>query len=258
MFQRKTPKLQKPDKTPFTAYNPHSLPLTERKWPEIIRIISIDPGIRNYALRVESRGIKSSTYPIRTIVFDKLHIKDKERYLDDQNVDRLYDLLTNFLDQYLEIFKTCHLVLVERQLPHNYKATRVSQHTLSYFMIKLKNIVPNLAMIVEVDPKLKGRELGAPNTLNERGIKVWAIDMARELMTKRRDQDGLEVLIKHKKKADDIADTLCQIEAFFSYNGWPLTQKLVSLKFGPLVTDTMKKSTKDKEKKILKLKVLQN
>lgn len=233
MFVRKTPKLQKPDKTPFTAYNPHSHPLTVRKWPEIIRIISIDPGIRNFALRVESRGVRNSNYPIRTIVFDKLHIKDKERYLNDENVDKLYKLLTDFLDQYLDIFKTCHLVLIERQLPHNYKATRVAQHTLTYFLIHLRDIIPNMAMVVEVDPKLKGRELGAPNTLNERGLKEWSVVKAREIMTQRRDTDGLEILEKHKKKADDIADTLCQIEAFFSYNGWPLTQPIVSLKLKP-------------------------
>ena len=54
MYQRKTPKSQKPDRTPYTAYNPHNISLTERKWEDTIRIISIDPGIRNYALRVES------------------------------------------------------------------------------------------------------------------------------------------------------------------------------------------------------------
>ena len=230
MFARQTPKLQKADKTPFTSYNPHTISLDKRNWSNIIRVISIDPGIRNYALRVESREIIPSQNSIRTIIFDKLHIKDKERYLTDDNIDSLYKLLSNFLNQYIDLFKTCHLVIVERQLPHNYKATRVAQHTLTYFMIHLKNITPNLAMIIEIDSKLKGRELGAPNTLNERGIKQWSIEKARELMIKRKDYKGLDVLTKHKKKADDIADTLCQIEAFFSYNSWPLTQSIISLK----------------------------
>jgi len=228
MYQRKTPKSQKSDKTAFTAYNPHSISLEKRNWNGGIRIISIDPGIRNFALRVESRGFTDSSYPIKTLVFDKLHIKEAERRLDEDNTDNLYVLLSNFLDQYLEIFKTCHLVLIERQMPFNYKATRVAQHTLSYFMIHLKNLKP-LAMICEIDSKLKGKELGASNHLNERGIKAWAIEKAKELSTKRRDYDALEILNKHKKKADDLSDTICQIEAFFSYKEWPLTKEVITL-----------------------------
>lgn len=34
---------------------------------------------------------------------------------------------------------------------------------------------------------------------------------------------------KHRKK-DDVADTLCQIEAFFSFQGWPLTKEVKTLK----------------------------
>lgn len=228
MYQRKTPKSQKSDRTAFTNYNPHSVSLDKRDWGEAIRVVSIDPGIRNYALRVESRGFKSSSYPIRTLVFDKLHIKEAERKLDDDNTDNLYTILSKFLDQHLELFKTCHLVLIERQMPFNYKATRVAQHTLSYFMIHLKNLGP-MAMICEIDSKLKGKELGASNHLNERGIKAWAIEKAKELSTKRRDYDALEILTKHKKKADDLSDTICQIEAFFSFHGWPLTREVITL-----------------------------
>ncbi len=229
MYQRKTPKSQKSDRTAFTFYTPHTISTDEREWPDIIRIISIDPGIRNFALRVESRGFQSPNHTIRTLVFDKLHITEKERKLDEDNADSLYLLLSNFLDQYLEIFKTCHLVIVERQMPFNYKATRVAQHTLSYFMFHLKNL-KQMAMICEIDPKLKGKELGASNHLNERGIKAWAVEQAKELLAKRRDYNGLEILEKHKKKADDLADTVCQIEAFFSFKKWPLTKEPIRLK----------------------------
>ena len=95
-------------------------------------------------------------------------------------------------------------------------------------MIHLKNLKP-LAMICEIDSKLKGKELGASNHLNERGIKAWAIKKAKELSTKRRDYDALEILNKHKKKADDLSDTICQIEAFFSYKEWPLTKEVITL-----------------------------
>ena len=226
MFTRKTPKLQAADKTPYTSYNPHTISLEQRNWPEVIKVISIDPGIRNLAIRVESRGSRSNSYPIQTLVFDKLHIRDDERKTDDMT-DRLYLLVTNFLDQYLEIFKTCHIMIIERQLSVNYKCVRISQHIISYFMIHLKNLPP-LAMIFEVDPKLKGKELGASTHLNERGLKQWSVDYCRELLIKRKDDLGLKLFNKQKKK-DDVGDVTIQIESLFSYLGWPLTQEVKTL-----------------------------
>lgn len=232
MFTRKMPKCQMPDKNEFTEHSFHSVSLDKRVWPEVVNVISIDPGIRNLALRVESRGIRSSSYPIKTLVFDKLHIKDSERSLDG-NTDSLYSMVNEFLDQYLPIFKTCHMMIIERQLPFNLKATRISQHIITYFMIHLKNIVPSLPKIFEIDPKLKGRELGASTHLNERGLKQWSVDHAKSLLTKRQDYEGLEILRKHKKKADDLADTLVQIESLFSFQKWPLTAEIISLRVEP-------------------------
>jgi hypothetical protein len=120
-------------------------------------------------------------------------------------------------------------MIIERQLPMNLKAVRISQHIISYFMFHFKNLVPNLPMIFEIDSKLKSRELGASTHLNERGIKQWSIDLCKSLLVKRQDYDGLEILEKHKRKADDVADTLVQIEAFFSFQGWPLTKEVITL-----------------------------
>ena len=220
------PKSQKPFSNEFTAYNPHSINLENRNWTDPIKVISIDPGIRNLALRVESRGIHGN-YPIKTLVFDMLHIKEEERKLVG-NVDQLFLYITNFLDQYLKIFKESHIMIIERQLPTNYRAVRISQHIITYFLMNLKDL-PQLAMIMEIDPKLKGRELGASKHLNERGIKVWSVEYSQSLLTKRQDWNGLEKLNKSKKK-DDLADTICQIEALFSFNKWPLTQEVKTLK----------------------------
>ncbi len=222
------PKCQMPDKNEFTAHLCHSIDSKYRDWSDVINIISIDPGIRNLAIRVESRGIRDNTHPIKTLVFDKLRISDADRKMDD-NVDKLYFLVTEFLDQYLNIFKTCHLMIIERQLPMNLKAVRISQHIISYFMGNLKNITPSLPMIFEIDAKLKGRELGASTHLNERGIKQWSIDHCKSLLTKRKDYTGLDILSKHKKK-DDLCDCVCQIEALFSFQGWPLTIEMVEKK----------------------------
>ena len=64
MYQKKIPKSQKPFGNEYTAYNPHSVDLEKRDWSDKIQVISIDPGIRNLALRVESRGIKTNYQPI--------------------------------------------------------------------------------------------------------------------------------------------------------------------------------------------------
>ena len=173
MFAQKTPKLQESDRTAFTTYYPSDIDPEKRIWPDVLMVGSIDPGIRNLAVRIESRGFKDN-HPIKTIVWEKLHIKDEERKLQN-NVDNLYFLITNFLDQFLEYFKQCHLLIIERQLSKNYKAVRVSQHIISYFMFHFKNLYPNLPMIFEVDSKLKGKELGASKHLNERGLKQWAV-----------------------------------------------------------------------------------
>ena len=253
MFAQKTPVSQLPDKNEFTCYNPHTISLNLRKWPDIVQVVSIDPGIRNLALRVESRGITNNSYPIKTLVFDKLHIKEEDRKLQG-NVDQLFLLITNFLDQYLHIFKNSHIMLIERQIPKNYRAVRISQHVISYFMFNFKNILPNLPMIFEVDSKLKGRELGASKHLNERGIKQWSVDFAKSLLIKRQDYLGLEILNKTKKK-DDHADTVCQIEAFFSFNNWPLTTEIQSLCVKTVQKDA-KNIESDVSKKIIKLQVV--
>jgi len=228
MFQRKMPKCQMPDKNEFTAHFFHSVDLNNRDWPDVINIISIDPGIRNLAIRVESRGIRTPNHPIKTLVFDKLRISENDRKLEE-NIDKLYFLVTNFLDQYLEIFKTCNMMIIERQLPMNLKAVRISQHIITYFMGHLKNIIPSLPMIFEIDAKLKGRELGASPHLNERGIKQWSIDYCQELLEKRKDEVAIKILKKHKKK-DDLSDCVCQIEALFSFQGWPLTSDYIQPK----------------------------
>ena len=100
-------------------------------------------------------------------------------------------------------------------------------------MILLKNKEPQLPMFLELVPTLKGRELGAPPNLNEIGIKLWAIDKALELLTDRNDKVGLDILNRkvngRKEKKDDLSDTICQIEALFSYFNWPLTKPVVKL-----------------------------
>jgi len=220
MYRAKIPKSQQADKTPYTAYNPHTIPISERNWSEpFVRIISIDPGTKNFCIRVEERPKDPTSGLIKGLLYERLTLTNQ---LNEEMLYSVYDVLTEFLDNHLDLFLTCHIVIMERQVPLNYRAVRISQHALSYFMFKLKNN-PLLPLIMEIDSKLKGKQLGAPQGINENQLKKWSVQKATELLTIRRDEFSLTKLRKATKK-DDLADTVCQIEALFSYLQWPLTQ----------------------------------
>lgn len=251
MYAPKIPKTQQPHKGPYIAYNPHTLDLSTRKWPNKIRIISVDPGISNFCIRVEERGLRKYCQ-IKTLLYHKLHLRKDEQELTDDYVCHYYTKLSHFLNQHLNLFKSCHMVIIEKQMPFNYRAVRISQHTLTYFMLHLQDVEGILAMIFEVDAKLKGKELGASSHLNSKGLKAWAVEKATELLTDRGDEESLAILVKNRKKADDLADTVCQIEALFSYNGWLTTQKPVSLS----LANTTGTKIKVKSKATVKLNIL--
>ena len=191
MFTKRVAKSQQDYKSVYVAHNPHTIPLIKRRWPDRIRIISIDPGISHFCLRVEERSTTKHDI-IKTLLHDKIGLKKEEQELDQDNVCSLYTFILPFLEQNKELFKTCHVVIVEKQLPINYRALRMSQHVLTYFMMLLRNVEPSLPIFIEVMPTLKGRELGAPPHINEKGIKIWAVEKAIELLTIREDKKGLE------------------------------------------------------------------
>ena len=202
-------KSESPDKTPYTVYYPHTKPDTERVWTQpYYQFISIDPAKKNYAIRIERRYFNGW---ITTVVFDKVSIECVE-ITEGVSICKTYDVLTTFLDKYIEHYKDCHFILIERQLPQNYQASRIAQHTISYYSIKLrdKDLLPT---IIEVDPKLKGKVLGAPKGITDKQLKSWAVEKATELLTIRNDKFALEVLDFFRKKRDDLSDTVCMIEA---------------------------------------------
>jgi len=213
MWNTKTPKGELPEKTLYSLHYPHSLPKENRNWNQDYRqIVSIDPGKKNYAFRIERRYDDGRIIPI---VFDKTAIETIS-IVDDTAVVDTYKVLTEFLDKYKQFYDNCHYVIIEKQLAVNYKAVRISQHTISYFTFRLFN-KPLLPPIIEVDSKLKGKMLEAPKGMGDGQLKVWAVTRAREMFEARNDQFSLGVLDHFKSKQDDLSDTACQIEAFFIY-----------------------------------------
>jgi len=244
MYQPKTKKSEQSFKNILLAHNPHNVPLSQRKWPERIRIFFCDPGISHFAVRIEERNIRRDE-TIKTLLFEKIGLAKEEQEPDRDNVTKIFTFVQDFLDNHKELFLTCHMILIEKQLPVNYRTVRMSQHVLTYFMILLKNKEPELPMFIEVAPTLKGRELGAGN-LNEKGIKQWSVVKAIELLTIREDKKGLEVMNRkikgRKEKKDDLADCVTTIEAVCSQFGWPLTKpiKKVTLNIIPVISEIKK------------------
>ena len=228
MFPRKTPKSQAPDHVPYVIY--HGTVGDQGKPGEMCHVISIDPATKNYAIRMEKR-YGNTFIPL---LFEKWTLDDEVT----NNVNSVFTQLTSLLDKHIEIIQQCNVVIIERQLPVNYRAVRISQHTLTYFLTRLQN---KNALIVEVDSKLKGKELGAPKGLKDKQLKVWSTERASQILNYRGDQESIRILAKNKKK-DDLSDTVCQIEGLFKHLKWNITEdKLV-------VSPNVQEKGKGKEK----------
>lgn len=203
----KIPKAEKVDKTPYTLHYPHT---STNPRPDVgfIRAISIDPGRNNFAFRMEDR------YPngmITPLVYEKVAIKE----VTDTNGVTLcntYKNLTAFLEKFIDYYSLCRLVVIERQLPNNYQAVRISQHVISYYSLRLFNS-PLLPEIYEVAPTLKSQIFHKPKCED---LKKWSVVVAREFFERTGDTISLKILDKEKKK-DDLADTKTQLEALFYY-----------------------------------------
>lgn len=221
MFKPKISKSERPDSNDYTVYNPHSLPidLREQRWGDFIRIVSIDPGSVNYALRVSLRARTSNIiFEPRTEYMENLNFVPRTASPDEVSAG-LVELL-KFLKVGLPTFLKCHIVIIERQLPINYRSNRFSMATLSFFLDHLAD-AEYLPMIVEIHAKLKGKMLGVPAGTNEKQLKRWSVEKAAELCWCRNDPYFSKFAKSGKR--DDIADTITQEEAFSKICGFPLT-----------------------------------
>ena len=229
MYTKKVPKSQTPDTSWYTIHRIHDGDYTDnwKQRKDYYYILSIDPGKRNFCIRIEYRDLL--TGKIVSPVFEKIDIIGKEAEDHLMLIDSTYLKITNFLDKYIDTIKKCHIILIERQLSINYKMIRLSQHVISYMSIKLKDN-PNLPVLIEVSPKLKSGRLGAPKGLSPKDIKKWAVVKALELLEIREDNKSIKSIQSAKGgKKDDFADTIVQIEAFFSLLELPLTRKVIPI-----------------------------
>lgn len=189
----------------YTIYYPNTSLGQERYDPGFLRIVSVDPGQVNYAIRIEDRYPEGNVF---THVYEKHHIRDEAKrpwYTIDQTLTNL----TSVLNSYDHLYDHVRFVFVERQPPkRNANNTQVMQHTTSYFVNRLRNL-PTMPEIYELDTHLKGAVLGKPD---DEDTKDWSMRIAPIIHKYRKDDQAIEKLEKVKKK-DDLCDTCVQIEA---------------------------------------------
>ena len=233
MYAKKPPKSQLPDKNNVTHYYPHDTDINERPkiWTRNYYIvISIDPGIKWFGLRIEGRPVhsfpSSNYFHPYTIAYEQVCFKDYDTD-SESGLCMLYMKISDYLDTFENHFDKINFVIIERQMTVNYKMVRLSQHIITYFHLKLKNR-PLLPSILEIDPKLKTNGLGSQKGLTKPEVKKWAVEKAYELLAMRSDDHAISIINGAKKK-DEFGDTVCQIEACFSYYKLPLTNENVLL-----------------------------
>jgi hypothetical protein len=213
----------KDDATDYIIYYPYpcyKLPPIGQDIPdEGCQCVSIDPAIKNFALRIEKRYRTGYIETIQMIKVDFSQYGDVSESTGTTAVDpRILAAATSILNSLLPIFQENRIVGIERQMAVNYKSSRIFQHILTYFLIMVTTFrYP--CIIMDISPKLKGKVLGAPKGLNYNGLKEWSIEKAIQILTWRNDQVALKIILQHrgksKTKADDLADTINQIEAWF-------------------------------------------
>ena len=229
---KKTPKHQEPDKCLYTIYHPFKAADTARRWAgDSYKFFSIDPSIKNFGLRTETRSHDGKN--IQTVSTSRTSLEPpvtrrpknappvKEKAPISVVCD-LYEKTNVLLNSEIDNIRTSHFIIMERQIPRNYKAVRLSQHVLDFICNAVRDS-PLMPIIIELDSKVKARYLGCPRGLNERQTKLWLIEKALQLLEWRGDMNTAN-LIRTVKKKDDLADTICQIEGFCKLNGQlPLT-----------------------------------
>lgn len=216
MFRKSVNKSQKPSSSLIVRHVGLVFSEPQRETGLYLRFLSIDPGTKNFAMRIETRYLQGG--PIISEVMAKLDFS-LENLEEDVSKSSLYNSVITFLNNYVDWFPTVHVVIIERQLPENYKMVRMSQHIITYCLMRIGH-----AHILEISPTLKTKALEAPPKLDKREVKKWSVDKALELLYKRGDFKTIRILEEvAKSKKDDLADTIIQIEAICKIYGWPLT-----------------------------------
>lgn len=217
MYAKKPRKKLKDSKSPIEYYTLNNNHVNK----EILFILGFDPGMVNPAIHVESRNLLTNE------IISYLNLKIDIYEFFDEKIDKNINfnqapiILYSILNKYKDIILKADIVIIEKQLPENYKSVCISKYFLSWIMINLTN-----ALILEIDSKAKYRYLDCPKELNEHHKKKWGITKALELLELRGDMDTYNLIMKSPlSKRDDLSDAIIIVETYFVLHNIAITQK---------------------------------
>ena len=219
---------------------------------DIIWVASFDIGKKNFAFYIEEIDIteilnlpkidKNKRYNLNGTITDEFKENLNKIYLNGKNIlfenlditkncqkksylelEMFYNM-TEMLDLYEDFWKQCDIFLIEQQMSfgknRNTMALKLGQHCQSYFSIKYGRNVDiiefpayNKTNILGAEKIYTGKGKNKYKTIDKPARKKWSIEKAKDIFTLRNDLESLEIILSSRKK-DDLADVLCQLQAF--------------------------------------------
>jgi hypothetical protein len=147
-----------------------------------------------------------------TILYRNLDLTQgtrKDKYLDQKVC---LNMITE-LDKVKDFFDTCDIIVIEQQMSfkavQNTMAIKLAQNCASYFLHRYGETKE----IVEFPAFHKTQVFGAPKKLSKTQRKKWATEKAISIIMERGEMETLDE-ITNKKKKDDLADVLVQLQSF--------------------------------------------
>jgi hypothetical protein len=220
-------------RTEYIIYHPNpclSLPTSvDKVGPKGVVSVSIDIGTVNFAIYSERRFPDGKIEPL---LLEKVSFqnKDEKKEKSVTIAPLTFQRIISFLNERWEFLSPAKLILIEHQLTVNHRASCVMYAVMSYLMARVSSLDSEVVLAL-IDPKCKGKYLSVPLGVTGHGLKQWSVDAALYLCEWRGDKWSQGWLEHHRgrgktSKADDLADTICQLEAFFVMTDGILTPGL--------------------------------
>ena len=173
-----------------------------------------------------AKNLKNICLNGKTILFKNSDLTkgcDNKKYLDKKIYLNMYDLL----DSYNSYWDKCKYFVIEQQMSfgnrRNTMALKLGQHCYSYFVYRYGRFGKDIFEFPayhktqvlgaqKIQKKLKSGKISY-KAIDKPARKKWSIIKATEILENRNELEIMNQL-KSKKKKDDLADVLCQLQAF--------------------------------------------
>lgn len=187
----------------------------ECKKNDIVYTASFDPGTAKLGVCVRSDDLKNNKSEI--LYVDCVDLKK----WGDTWEDGLHEYLSSLFED--EMLANITHVIIEKQniisfgkrKVFNVNNISVQYFIFSFFMTCFRRLSVK-SQIVIIEPKCKTTFHNAPKMNTRPQRKKWAIEKVTEILKKRGDTEGLQMINKKKGSKADMCDAYIQVEAFIA------------------------------------------